>query len=186
MVKVISHKAASQQQTNGFNRIRQVAPICPPMKAHWHHMPNTIELVPPWAHSSPQPKQQIDRFSRFCTAHDRKSLYSTMGAPFLRIAPIHGGPGPHLAHDSLGPYEPITQTASRSVSVASAGLNSVTDRPTDDAIRSVAIGYIYVRSTAMRPKRCQYAVSARTVRKKNTGKVADTVANDIAALLRYQ
>jgi len=30
---------------------------------------NTIELVLPSAHESPQPKRQIDRFSRFCRAH---------------------------------------------------------------------------------------------------------------------
>ena len=32
-----------------------------------------------------------------------------------------------------------------------AGLTSMTDRPTDHATRSVTIGRIYVRSTAMRP-----------------------------------
>ena len=32
-----------------------------------------------------------------------------------------------------------------------AGLTSVTDRPTDHATRSVRIGRIYIRSTAMRP-----------------------------------
>ena len=40
------------------------------------------------AHPSPQPKRQIDRFSRFFTAHGRKSLYFTMATlspelPFL-------------------------------------------------------------------------------------------------------
>jgi len=34
-----------------------------------------------------------------------------------------------------------------------AGLTSVADRPTDHATRSVTIGRIYVRSTAMRPKK---------------------------------
>ena len=47
--------------------------MCPPMWAHWRHLANTIELVLPSAHSSPQPKRQIDRFSRFCTAHGRVS-----------------------------------------------------------------------------------------------------------------
>jgi len=37
-----------------------------------------------------------------------------------------------------------------------AGLTSVTDRPTDHATRSVRIGRIYVRSTAMRPKNKSY------------------------------
>ena len=36
----------------------------------------------PWAHPSPQAKRQVDRFSRFCKAHGRKSLYFTMGVPF--------------------------------------------------------------------------------------------------------
>jgi len=26
-----------------FNRIRQVAPMCPHGRAHWHHLTNTIE-----------------------------------------------------------------------------------------------------------------------------------------------
>jgi len=66
-----------------FNRIRhrQVAAMCPPMRAHWCHVANTTELMLPSAHLSPQLKRQIDRFSRFCTAHCRKSLYFTMGAP---------------------------------------------------------------------------------------------------------
>jgi len=47
----------------------------------------------PWAHSSPQPKQQIDRFSRFCRAHCRKCLYFTMGTLSPKIAPSCGGWG---------------------------------------------------------------------------------------------
>ena len=48
-----------------FNVIRQVTATCPLMRAHWRHLVNTIELVYPSAHSSPHPKQQMDRFSRF-------------------------------------------------------------------------------------------------------------------------
>ena len=48
-----------------FNRIRQVMSMCPPMWAHWRHLANTTELVLPLVHSRPQPKRQIDRFSRF-------------------------------------------------------------------------------------------------------------------------
>jgi len=65
-----------------FNSIRQVAPVCPPMWAHWRHLANTIERVLPSVHPSPQTKRQIDRFSCFCTAHGRKSLYVTLGDPF--------------------------------------------------------------------------------------------------------
>jgi len=72
-----------------FSRIRQVAPMCPPMRAHWCHLANTIELVLPSVHPSPQPEWQIDRFSRFCTAHGRESLYLIMGNPFPKIAPSH-------------------------------------------------------------------------------------------------
>ena len=102
-----------------FNRIRQVAPLCPPMWAHWHHLANTIELVLPSAHPSPQPKWQIDRFSRFCTAHGRKSLYLTMGDPFPKIAPFHADLDPHLICDFLGQSKPTVQTSSRSVQLFS-------------------------------------------------------------------
>jgi len=39
---------------------------------------NTI----PWAHESSEPKQDIDRFSHFCTDDCRVSLYFTMVCPF--------------------------------------------------------------------------------------------------------
>ena len=54
--------AASDKQ---FNRIHQVVPMSPCMRARWLHLVNAIELVLPSAHPSPQPKQQIDRFTRF-------------------------------------------------------------------------------------------------------------------------
>jgi len=43
------------------------------MKVHWCQLANTIELVLPLANPRPQPKQQMDRFIRFCTAHGRLS-----------------------------------------------------------------------------------------------------------------
>jgi len=81
------------------------------MRAHWYRLANTIELVLPSAHPSPQPKQQIDRFSRFCTAHCRKSLYFTMGALFTKNFPFPWGDldpwktwflGPIRAHNPNG------------------------------------------------------------------------------------
>jgi len=73
-----------------FNRIRQVAPMWPPMWVHWRHLMNTIELVLHSAYLSPQPKRLINWFSRFCTTHGRKSPYLTMGNPSPKIAPFHG------------------------------------------------------------------------------------------------
>jgi len=57
----------------------------------WRHLANVIKLVLPSAHPSPQPKRQINRFSCFCTAHGRKSLYFTMGNRFSKIAPSNRG-----------------------------------------------------------------------------------------------
>ena len=44
---------------------------CQPM--YWRNLANTIELVLPSAHPSPQPKRQVDRFCHFCIAHGRVS-----------------------------------------------------------------------------------------------------------------
>jgi len=82
------------------------------MKAHWRHVANTIELVHPSAHSSPEPKRQMDRFSRFYTAYSRKCLYFTMGAPIHQNCPFPSGIWTsHVTHDALSPCEPTTQTA---------------------------------------------------------------------------
>ena len=85
--------------------------MCPPMRAHWRHLANTIELVHPSAYLSPRPKLQTDRFSRFCTAHGTKSLYFTMGAPIHQNCPFPWRHlDPQLIHDSLGPCEPKTHS----------------------------------------------------------------------------
>jgi len=64
-------------------------------------------LVHPSAHSSPQPKRQMDRFSRFCTAYGTKCLYFTMGAPIHQSCPFPRGIWTsHVTHDALGPCEP--------------------------------------------------------------------------------
>jgi len=63
-------------------------------------------LMRGWTHSTQHPKQYLDRFSRFCTAHGRESLYFTMGrhSP-LKIAASHGDLDLHLIHGSLGQLE---------------------------------------------------------------------------------
>ena len=49
-----------------------------------------------------------------------------------------------------------------------AGLSSVTDRPTDHATRSVRIGRIYVRSTAMRPNNMNRLALQPSVRRQRS------------------
>jgi len=45
-----------------------------------------------WAHTSPHPKRHFDRFSHFCTDHDRVSPYIAMGCHFSPSKfPIHAG-----------------------------------------------------------------------------------------------
>jgi len=68
--------------------------MCLHMWAHWRHLANTIELVLPSAHPSPQSKRQINRFGRSCTDHDRKSLYLQWALLSPKIAPSDGVPGP--------------------------------------------------------------------------------------------
>ena len=114
-----------------FNRIRQVSAMCRPMRAHWRHLANAIELVLPSAHWSPQPKPQIDRFSRFCTAHDRKSLYFTMAPLFPKIATSHGGSGPASNTWFLGPTRVLNANGISIASAVFARLTSMTDRQTD-------------------------------------------------------
>ena len=108
----------------------------------------------PTAHPTPQPKRYPYRFSRLCTDDRRVSLYFTTGRLFFPQnfpLPI-GGLDPHLIHGFPGPPKSSTQTASRSVQPFLRGSPVwQTDRPTDHATRSVRIGRIYVRSTAMRP-----------------------------------
>ena len=87
-----------------FNGIHQVAAICPPVSPHWRQLVNTIEIVLHSSHRSPQPKRQINRFSRFCKAHDR----SPYGRPPIRkIASSHWGSGRIYIHSTA--MRPITR-----------------------------------------------------------------------------
>ena len=108
-----------------------------------------------WAHASPKPKRHLGWFSRFCTDDRRVSPYFTMVRPFSPSKlPLSMGdldPCKNLIHGSLSPPESSTQTATRSLQPFLQGsLVWLTDRPTDHDTRSVTIGCMYVRSTAMR------------------------------------
>jgi len=54
----------------------------------------------PSAHPSAQPKWHLDRFNRFCASHVKVGTYSS---PSKLPLPMTGS-GPHLIHDSLGPW----------------------------------------------------------------------------------
>jgi len=45
----------------------------------------------PWAHTSPQPKRHLDRFSCLCRHDGRVSLYFTMGRPSPQDCPFPWG-----------------------------------------------------------------------------------------------
>jgi len=103
----------------------------------------------PLAQTTQQPRQHFDRFSSFCIAHSRKSLYFTMRRPFpLKIAASHGASGPHLIHGYLGPPESTT----RFWRCQSHDCDRQTDRRTDHPNPSVTIGRVYVCTTIMHKK----------------------------------
>jgi len=81
-----------------FNVIRQVTATCPPMRAHWRHLANAIELVHPSAHSSPQSKRRMDRFSPFAQLTAQSDYRPTLQLATLstKFAPSHGGSGPPM------------------------------------------------------------------------------------------
>jgi len=110
-----------------------------------------------WAYLSPKIKRHLDRFSRFCRDDRRVSLYFTMGRPFplLKIDPFHGGIW-NPSNTWFPGYIRVLNPNGISIgSAVFAGLTSVTDRqtdsltnrPTDHATRSVTTDCIYVRST---------------------------------------
>jgi len=136
--------------------VQSYSPGCANVPSHGvcTHLANMIELVFPSAHQSPQPKRQIDRFTHFCTAHGRKSLYFIMGRPpLLKIAPSHDGMMTHgsLAHPSPQPKRHLDRSAVLHKAHYCDKTDQETDRLTDHVTRPVTIGRIYVCSTAMRP-----------------------------------
>ena len=87
-----------------FNRIRQVAAMCPPMRA------NTIELVLPLAHPSPKTNGKSIGSAVFAqfTAESPYTLQWDALPPSKLPSPM-GDLHPHLIHGSLGPPESLTK-----------------------------------------------------------------------------
>jgi len=119
------------------------------------HLWTPIQHMIPTTNSSPLPKRHPYRFSRLCTDDRIECPYTLQwdAHSHSKIFPFPSGDlDPHLIHGSPGPPKSSTQTAARSVQPFLQGsLVCQTDRPTDHATRSVRIGRLYVRSTAMRP-----------------------------------
>jgi len=116
VVKVIWHKAHRHHIGGWFNVIRRVTATCSPMRAQWRHQANTIELVHPSVHSSPQPKRQMNRFSHFLQSLRHKVPIIYNGRPIHQNCPFPWGIWTsHVTHDAFGPCQPTTQTAPRSV-----------------------------------------------------------------------
>jgi len=81
------------------------------MGSHWRHLANTTEQSVCGGDAA---LCQITLITCF-TAHRKVSLlYNRPLLPSKLLLPMAGS-GPHLIHDPLGPPEPSTQTASRSV-----------------------------------------------------------------------
>jgi len=78
-------------------------------------------------------------------------LYQGTPLPPSKLPLPMGGFGPQSNTWFSGPTRVLKPNGISISSAVFAGLTSVTDRQTDHATRSVTIGCIYIRSTAMRP-----------------------------------
>ena len=106
---------------------------CPGMSFPQKTAPSPAELdshlihASALAHLSSSPKQHLDWFSCFCTAHISTSLS-------LKIAPFHGGSGPTSNTWFLGPTRVLNPNRISIGSAVCAGLNTVTDIHTDKPV----------------------------------------------------
>jgi len=120
----------------------------------------------PWDHPSPHSKRHFDRFSRFCRAHGRESLYFTMGHRLTSSKlPIRVEGSQPPSNTLFHLYFPLTvrlliREDERTLvhipndisigSGVSAGLTSVTDRQTDRPRYSVCNNRPHLPSTVTR------------------------------------
>jgi len=100
---------------------------------------NTIELVLPSAHPSPQPKWQIDRFIRFApvTTESLPILHNGPPLPPSKLPRPIGGSGLPSNTWFLGLTKVINPNGILIGSAVFAGLTSVTNRPTNGPRYSV-------------------------------------------------
>jgi len=92
---------------------------CPGMSFSLIIAPSYRGSGPHLIHASLGPSESITHmasgsFSRFCTAHSSVCLNFTIGRTFpFKIAPSNGEICTPIPHDSLGPSEPTSQSASQ-------------------------------------------------------------------------
>jgi len=99
------------------------------------------------------PKRYLYRFSCFCTAHGRESLYFTIGRPFsLKIAPLHEGSVPPSNTWCFWPTGVHNLNGTSICSAIFAGLTTMTDRQTDRPRCCVCNSRAHLCITAMWPK----------------------------------
>jgi len=152
MVKVIWHKTPSPPQTDSsiiFVRCRQCVLPRGHIGTAWQIQVNGLNLCFLWPmHPIPQPKQQIDWFNRFCTAHDKKSLYFTMCDPFPKNCPFSRGSRSLTNSWFLGWVRAHNPNGTTIASAVFAGLTSVPDRhsPTDRPRYLVSNNRLHLRT----------------------------------------
>jgi len=96
-----------QSYSPGGNVYSHKSTLAPPGEYDWTCASfGPLESTTQTANRSVQP---------FCTAHGRKSLHFTVGASILQNCPFPWGSGSPSNTCFLGPSQPTTQTAPRSV-----------------------------------------------------------------------
>jgi len=88
--------------------------LCAPVRAHWHHLANTIELVLPSAHPSTQPNDKSIGSTIFAQL-TAKCRQACPAMSFPLIIALFMGIWTPCNNASLGPQGSITQMASQSV-----------------------------------------------------------------------
>ena len=94
-----------------------------------------VEHVLPSAHRSPQPKWQINQFSRLQSV---PVPYNGVLLCLLKVAPSYGGTWTPSNTWFAGPSRVLNPNGILIGSAVFAGLNSVTDRPTEQLCYSVS------------------------------------------------
>jgi len=91
-----------------------------------------------------------------------------------KFAPSHGGIWTPSNTWFPGPTQVLNPNSSSIGAAVFAGLTSVTDRPTDHTTRSVRIGRIYVRSTAMQPKKFDLTATIQPFQVQQSAQIRQT------------